>query len=64
MIRLIILAIIVIALWPYIGDGVNDFVNDFNTDAVRNLFEQTVDALKQFFTEVTEKKPWYKRIFS
>ena len=64
MIRLIILAIIIVALWPYIGDGVNDFVNDFNTDAVRNLVEQTIDTLTQFFTEVTEKKPWYKRIFS
>mgnify|MGYP001548403828 CR=1 FL=1 len=64
MIRMIILAVIVIAMWPYIGDGVNDFVNEFNTDAVRNLVEQTVDALAQFFTEVTDKKPWYKRIFS
>ena len=58
------MAVIVIAMWPYIGDGVNDFVNEFNTDAVRNLVEQTVDALAQFFTEVTDKKPWYKRIFS
>lgn len=64
MIRLIILAIIIIALYPYIGDGLGDFANDFNTDAVRNLVEQTTDALKQFFSEVTEKKPWYKRIFS
>lgn len=64
MIRLIILAIIIIALWPYIGDGINDFVNDFNTDAVRNLVENTTEALKQFFAEVSEKKSWFKRIFS
>jgi len=64
MIRLVILVIICVALYPYIGDGLHDFTNDFNTDAVRDFVEKQTQAFKDLFSGITEKKPWYKRIFS
>jgi len=32
MIKLIILAIVFLALYPYIGDGLSEFANDFKLD--------------------------------
>ena len=53
MIRLIILAVILLALYPYIGEGLSEFAKDFDLDhfydGVENISEfvkTTWDKLK------------------
>lgn len=53
MIRLIILAVILLALYPYIGDGLSEFAGDFELDHfyagienVSEFIQKTWDKLK------------------
>lgn len=51
MIRLLILVIVLLALYPYIGDGLKEFANDFDLEH----FYDTVGNVSQFFRETWDK---------
>ena len=42
MIRLIILIAIFFAVYPMIGEGYNQFLDDFNLDGIGNMFSSVV----------------------